>query len=386
MKAAARAARPEARANTAPIIAPGRNCWRVDRADRFYCVQDAAHYFRLVRQSLLAARHSVFVLGWDFASTIDLDPGGDASDAPTRLDKLLAFITRRRSGLNCYILTWDYGALYTLEREPLTRWRLRWHTSRRLHLGFDDRHPIGASHHQKVIVVDDQLAFCGSIDLTGHRWDETDHRVVEPARKTAIGAAYGPYHEVQAMVSGRAAAALGELARERWRAIESKAAPPLHPSSIDLWPIDVTPDLANVDVAIARTVPETAAAPAIRECEALFYDAIAAARESIYIENQYFTDDRIADALAARLREPHGPEVIVVVPRECHGWLERQSMGAYRDVVFDTLRKADRYGRLRLLYPAASRTNDLPTFIHSKVMMVDDCLVRIGSANLARRS
>ena len=38
---------------------------------------------------------------------------------------------------------------------------------------------------------------------------------------------------------------------------------------------------------------------------------IAAARHSIYIENQYFTADKVGDALAARLSEPDGPEVVV---------------------------------------------------------------------------
>lgn len=390
MKAAAHARPVHNLVTAARIVVPGRNCWRVDRADRFYCVQDAADYFRLVRQAMLAARHSIFVLGWDFASTIDLDPLHESPDteAPSRLDKLLAYITRRRPELHCHILTWDYGALYTLEREPLTRLRLRlrWRAPRNLHFGFDDRHPIGASHHQKVIVVDDQLAFSGSIDLTGHRWDTTAHRLEEPCRKTALGAAYDPYHEVQAMVSGPAAAALGVLARDRWKAIEGDRVPPVRTSPADLWPSEIEPDLRDVDVAIARTVPRTAAAPAVRECEALFHDSIAAARESIFIENQYFTDARLADALARRLREPDGPEVIIVVPRECAGWIERQSMGVFRDQAFATMRAADIHQRLRLLFPMASRAQEVPTFIHSKVMTVDDTLARIGSANFARRS
>jgi uncharacterized membrane protein YdjX (TVP38/TMEM64 family) len=75
-----------------------------------------------------------------------------------------------------------------------------------------------------------------------------------------------------------------------------------------------------------------------------------------------------------------------VAPKECAGWLERQSMGAFRDVAFERMQAADRYGRLRLVYPIASRAKDVPTFIHSKVMIVDDELVRVGSANFARRS
>ncbi len=73
---------------------------------------------------------------------------------------------------------------------------------RQVRFCFDDHHPIGASHHQKIVVVDDELAFCGGIDLTGHRWDTPAHRLDEPARINANGTPYEPYHEVQAMVDG----------------------------------------------------------------------------------------------------------------------------------------------------------------------------------------
>ena len=61
-------------------------------------------------------------------------------------------------------------------------------------------------------------------------------------------------------------------------------------------------------------------------------------------------------------------------------------MGAFRDDVFRQLIAADTHKRLRLVYPAASRAQHVPTFVHSKVMIVDDELVRIGSANFSRRS
>jgi phospholipase D1/2 len=368
------------------IIQPGRNCWRVERASRFYCIQDAADYFRLVRQALLNARKTVFSLGWDITAHVDLDPGVAAPDAPTRLDRLLAFVARRRPHLRCYILTWDYGALYTLERDPLTRWRLGWRMPRGVRLGFDDHHPVGACHHQKIVVIDDQLAFCGGIDLTGHRWDTSAHRLEEPARTNLLGAPYGPYHEVQAMVTGPAASSLGVLARDRWRALGENRMPSLDESTADLWPSDITPDLTDVDVAIARTMPASESRPAIRECEALFLDSIALAKRTIYIESQYFTNDKLAGALAARLRETDGPEVILISPRECHGWLETTTMGAFREGAFRQLIAADAYKRLRLVYPIASRSKDVPTFVHSKVMIVDDVLARIGSANYSHRS
>jgi len=184
------------------VLQPGKNCWRVERASRFACIQDAADYFRLVRQALLNARETVFILGWDTTGGVDLDPTLEIKDPPTRFDRLLAYVARRRPRLRCYILTWDYGALYTLERDPLTRWRLGWRMPRNIRFGFDDHHPLGGCHHQKIVVVDDTLAFCGGIDLTGHRWDTSAHHADEPARVTPVGAVYGPYHEVQAMATG----------------------------------------------------------------------------------------------------------------------------------------------------------------------------------------
>jgi phosphatidylserine/phosphatidylglycerophosphate/cardiolipin synthase-like enzyme/uncharacterized membrane protein YdjX (TVP38/TMEM64 family) len=387
MAAVARRARAgETPAPETAIIQPGRNCWRVERAHHFYCIQDAAEYFRRVRDAMLSARKTIFTLGWDTTAHTDLLPGASATDAPTRLDKLLAFVARRRPRIRAYILTWDYGSLYTLERDPLSRWRLGWRMPRQIKFGFDDHHPVGASHHQKIVVVDDQLAFCGGIDLTGHRWDTCKHRVEEPERVTPTGKAYEPYHEVQAMVTGPAAASLGVLARDRWRALGAERLPAVNECGDGLWPADLTPDLTGADVAIARTMPGSGTQPAIRECEALFLDAIALAKRTIYIESQYFTNDRLSEALGARLREPDGPEIVIVSPKECHGWIEQTTMGAFRDGVFRQLLAADAHRRLRLVYPTASRSRDVPTFIHSKVMIVDDALVRIGSANFSRRS
>ncbi len=188
------------------------------------------------------------------------------------------------------------------------------------------------------------------------------------------------------MVTGPAAKALGILARDRWRELGGEHMPPVGAPAHDLWPSDITPDLADVNVAISRTMPGIDAQSTIRECEALFLDSIARAKASIYIESQYFTNDKLGAALAARLREPRGPEIVVVAPRECHGWIELNTMGAFRDRVFRELNAADTHQRLRLVYPAASRSRGVPTFIHSKVMIVDDVMARIGSANFSRRS
>ncbi len=141
---------------------------------------------------------------------------------------------------------------------------------------------------------------------------------------------------------------------------------------------------SNVDVAIARTEPAYGAQPEAREIEALYLAAIAAARRTIYLESQYFSGHRIADALTARLREPDGPEIVIVNPRRAEGWLEQKVMGAARAVLLQRLRAADAHRRLRFCTLVTERRGDI--YVHAKVLVVDDRLLRVGSSNINNRS
>src|SRR6185369_3414401 len=115
-------------------------------------------------------------------------------------------------------------------------------------------------------------------------------------------------------------------------------------------------------------------------------DAIAAARRSIYIESQYVTSAAVGQALAARLQEADGPDIAIVVPREECGWLEQISMGIMRGRLIEKLRAADHAGRLGLYYPTVPGLGEACLNLHAKVLVVDDQLLRIGSANLSNRS
>src|SRR5205823_4901455 len=100
--------------------------------------------------------------------------------------------------------------------EPFPSLKLGWNTPSRVHFRLDNMLPVGASHHQKIIVVDDALAFSGGLDLTIRRWDTSRHAVNDPNRCDPAGQSYRPFHDVQMMVDGDAARVLAELARERW--------------------------------------------------------------------------------------------------------------------------------------------------------------------------
>ena len=136
---------------------------------------------------------------------------------PAVLGEFLNYITRRRRGLHVYILNWDYPMVFGTDREFPPIYGLGgWTPGRRVHMRYDDTHPVGASQHQKVVVIDDALAFNGGIDLTVRRWDCCDHAPDDP-RRTAYDEPYPPFHDTMIAVDGDAARRLGELARERWR-------------------------------------------------------------------------------------------------------------------------------------------------------------------------
>ena len=188
--------------------------------------------------------------------------------------------------------------LYAFEREFLPLLQRAWRNPR-LHFQLDADHPLGASQHQKIVVIDDAIAFVGGLDLTLSRWDTRRHAARDPRRKDAGNRPYPPFHDVQIAVDGEAAAALGELARERWQRATGRTLTAPAPDG-DVWPPALTPDLTDATLAIARTDPGWNGRPEVREVEALFVRAIAAAERSLYIENQYFTSHRIGDALIER--------------------------------------------------------------------------------------
>ncbi|MGD2062767.1 MAG: VTT domain-containing protein [Nitrospirota bacterium] len=368
------------------ILKPGRNCWRIRRAERVAFLIDGATYFDALRQALHSARDQVVVLAWDIYSRLKLQ-GEEVSRKAPELGELLNHLVDQRPDLQIHVLSWDFSMLFAMDREWVSGYRLTWKTHRRLRFEMDDGCPTGASFHQKVVVIDDALAFCGGLDLTRGRWDTPEHRPHDPRRKKVDGTRGRPYHDVQMGVTGPAAAALGDLARERWRRATGEQLP--RPETAPGGARDgngIPFDVADVDVAIVRTEPAMDGRDEVREVERLYLDSIAAARECIYVENQYFTCGAVARAMRERLREARGPEIVLILPLRTEGWLANNSMDAIRVHLIEQLRAADAHGRFAVYYPEHPDAGDQPINLHAKVMVVDDRLVRVGSSNLNNRS
>lgn len=367
------------------LLVPGSTCWQTARADRYAPVIDGADYLALVKIAMLRAEHRIMLIGWDLDSRTAFEPVAPTLAGPNHLGLFLHWLLWGRRHLQVYLLKSNLRLLPAFDGfwfgvTPVTL--LNQITSHRMHFAVDGARPTGAVHHQKIVVVDDEIAFCGGIDLTVGRWDTRAHLPAAPGRQTS-GQPYGPRHEVAAAVNGAAARVLAAQARDRWQAATGQTLPPVSARE-PIWPERLPAALCDVEVGIARTLPALPQRSEVREVEALNLAAIAAARHVIYLENQYLAARSLAEALAERLREPDGPEVVIVLPRSSESRLEQESMDSARERLLHTLWDADRFGRLGVYWPAIKGGTSV--YVHAKVMVIDDRLLRIGSSNLNNRS
>ncbi|MBP2549870.1 phosphatidylserine/phosphatidylglycerophosphate/cardiolipin synthase-like enzyme [Neorhizobium galegae] len=370
---------------TASIIRPGRNAWREAVTSRAAFLVDGAEYYQRLAQVLAKAEKSIFIVGWDFNPHIRLTPEEDGS--PT-LGEILRAQVEAHEGLIVRILVWGMGPIYSGKSFKLFQ-KTGWNDHPRIKLEFDFRHPVRASHHQKMVAVDDAVAFLGGIDLTARRWDDRRHAIPNALRCSPDGTCYGPVHDLQAILAGDGAVLVGDAARKRWKRATGEVlnADPGNPDS--LWPQDLAPSLTDCPVALALTEPLLwNGKRGRREAVQLTHDALRAARRHIYLESQYLASFTVARTLAERLQEPDGPEIVILVTRESHGLLEKLMMGHNRNRLIRRLKRLDRYNRLRVYYAVTrdGEGKETEIIVHSKLVVIDDRFVRIGSSNLNNRS
>lgn len=370
--------------STDALLRPEDNCWRIEHADRFSLIVDADDYFAAAREAMLSAKRRIMLIGWDFDARISLCHPGHQDEAPNKLDDFIIWLVERRPELDVYILRWDVGMMKALFRGNTLFTLMRWKAHERITARMDSVHPFAASHHQKIVSIDDSIAFCGGIDMTSERWDTRAHADDNPDRVLpGTTKPYKPWHDATSLFDGKAAAAIGELTRNRWEAACGQKLEPLDQSAPQ-WPPSIAPMLEQVDVAIARSYPEMKNRPAIVEIERLYETLIAGAKSLIYAESQYFASRRIAIAIGKRLQEPNGPEIIIINPLTADGWLEPIAMDTARARLVAALQKMDTHGRLRIYHPQTAQ--GAPIYVHAKVTIIDDRVLRVGSSNFNNRS
>ena len=364
-------------------VKPRPTSWKTAEATKVAFLVDGQAYFSAVRATMLKARKRIIMIGWDFDTRIVL-PRADTNDAaPEKLGDLVVWLVEQNPGLEVFVLRWDYGVLKALFRGTTPLTVLRWAMHKNIRVKLDGAHPVGASHHQKIMVIDDNVAFCGGIDMTSGRWDCSEHNDVEPRRDLPKGKPHDPWHDASTALQGPIVKVLAALARDRWKTANGSAILPVR-SGNSCWPDDLPSQFQDVQVAVARTKPKFGKTQPVFEIEALYIDMIRRAKHSIYAESQYFASRKVAEALAERLVQKDCPEIILVVPVEADGWLAQKSMDAARARLYEALRRIDKGGKLKLYSPFT--VGGVPIYVHAKIMIVDDKIFRVGSSNLNNRS
>jgi cardiolipin synthase len=211
---------------------------------------------------------------------------------------------------------------------------------------FSDFLQINYRTHRKLLVVDGRIGFIGGVGI-GNQWRGRSART-------------GEWRELHYRVEGPVVAQLQAAFHANWFAAHREV----------ILGAGYYPALSKVGPARAGvffTAPQRG-----RYGVGLMYHlAIAAARESLLIENPYFLPDRaLADALCAAARR--GVKVQVIMPG--------------RHIDFSPVRLASRKRWPRLRAAGVELYEFRGTMLHSKLLIADDLFVSVGSANFDPRS
>ncbi len=375
------------------LLRAGETCSIVAEARRAGLLLDAASYYRALYHALAGARRQILMAGWQFDSRVRLLRGEEARRAagPVELLPLLDHLCRVRPELRVHVLSWKPNVVYVFERELFQRARFRIGRSDDLEFVFDDVHPVGATHHQKMVVVDGWLAFAGGMDVAADRWDERAHAPDDPERHDPKGKPYGPYHDVQAFVTGPAAGALHAIFRERWARATEQELPTPEIAPPERLPFEPDVELPPGPVGISRTQGAMANPwrEKVTEVRQLFVEAIGQAEQSIYLEFQYLTSQDVEHALVERLSASGRPRlsVLIILPRQAEALKEAVALGARQTAFIDAVTRAARdHGHGIGVYHPVSERPTTATYVHSKVLIVDARVLSVGSSNLTNRS
>ena len=383
------------------ILEVPRNAYVQAEVTQCALLIDSRNYYRALCRAMELAERYIVISGWQFESGVRLLRGEDAEAAkhPVKFLDFMTALCEERPGLHIYLLAWDFSVVYAGDREPNQKEKFS-ATSSRIHFEWDPHPSLGGSHHQKFAVIDGAAGFLGGIDICDARWDDCDHRAEHPDRVNVTGGPCKPYHDVQALFTGAIATPLVHIFCDRWGRATNQhlELPPavsgaaarfdvMKLSGGQAEPIDTT------FAALSRTqVDSRDEAERVGEILNLFADAISAAERLLYIETQYFTSRSIARALITRMEDETKPplDIVVFLPHGADTAMEKMALEDAQDGALNSvLESAQQNGhRIRLFYPAShnSAGEEIATFVHSKILIVDDRLLMVGSPNCTERS
>jgi phosphatidylserine/phosphatidylglycerophosphate/cardiolipin synthase-like enzyme len=317
-----------------------------------------------IAEAIRGARRTVHLAGWFFSPDFDLTRGQER----TLLVDLLRETAAR--GVEVRVLAWAGAPLPVFRpSRRLVASVLETLRAAGVHAAGDAHERPLHCHHEKLVIVDDELAFVGGIDLTDLAGDRFDRAKHPPRDGTG-------WHDAAALLHGPAVADVAGHFALRWHAVtgEALAAP--------------TPPAPAGDVALQllRTIPEhvyDAAPEGDFSILQAYTGALRAAQRLIYLENQFLWSPEIVAILAAHLQEPPSDAFRLVVLLPAHP----NSGGDDTSGQLGVLRGADRDRRLvACTIVAHGQGTSQPVYVHAKIGIVDDHWLTLGSANLNEHS
>jgi phosphatidylserine/phosphatidylglycerophosphate/cardiolipin synthase-like enzyme len=381
---------------TAPAPLSRRSYGRLCVATSWEEIWEAGNYYERVAELLEDARHSIVLVGWQIDSRLPMRrprrvPGSN-TDAPSieTLKQKIIRLCDSKPDLQVYILMWDHAWFYVYERE-VWQGRIWENIHPRVHFVFDSRHPLGASHHEKLCLIDGRVALCGGIDLCDERWDTRAHLHHDSRRSLDLKEEHhGPYHDLAVQVSGPICLEIHRHIAERWERISSIPFPqePKFPQNASGHSVYFSRTLARID--IERGQPHVT-----REVEFLYRELIDRAQKRLILEGQYYWSREFNDLLIRKIQKMRGRdfEIILILADLRKVKSLTRVMTQYELRLLDRLVVAAQAANVRLTlgmpysYPLENTQGPArPVYVHSKTVIVDDHFLSIGSANFAARA
>jgi phosphatidylserine/phosphatidylglycerophosphate/cardiolipin synthase-like enzyme len=150
----------------ASLLVPGSTCWRKLRAPRAALLLDMAEYFKAAKIAIGNAKRSVHFLNWAFDPTTYFHPEpGCTGPELDQIGPFLVAIADERPQLDVRILCWKSSLPIAATQNFFPHRARKCFRGTRVKFRLDSAVPLGACHHQKLIVIDDEVAFCGGGDI-----------------------------------------------------------------------------------------------------------------------------------------------------------------------------------------------------------------------------
>eukprot|EP01117_Protostelium_nocturnum_P008285 TRINITY_DN2958_c0_g3_i2.p1 TRINITY_DN2958_c0_g3~~TRINITY_DN2958_c0_g3_i2.p1 ORF type:complete len:1587 (-),score=640.24 TRINITY_DN2958_c0_g3_i2:186-4946(-) len=202
---------------------------------------DGTHYMGFLASALEHAKKEIFIAGWWVCPDLYLRRGKDAGD-----EYQLKNILKRKAdeGVVVSVIAWNESTPMALN-SAYTKKCLEALSPNIRVMRHPHTIPVYWTHHQKIVVIDQDIAFLGGIDVCYGRWDDSSHLVAEdpnqgfslwPGKdffneslKAVEKAEKGdedimdrkteprqPWHDIHMVVDGAAARDVSKLFVQRW--------------------------------------------------------------------------------------------------------------------------------------------------------------------------